>query len=586
MRITEALRTIQKSPQDAPPYRAVLACSFTPLHLQTFFRAWLQRKLPDRNVVVTTGLYGDLNGNLGAIRAPEHHAVAVPLEWSDLDPRLGFRSAGEWGHDAIPEILENARLALARLGADIERLSGSLPLAVSLPTTGLPPVFHTPGWQYSEAELLLERELLDFAARLARIPGCGVLHLTRLAESSRHDARYDLKADLLTGLPYTLGHASALGEALATLLAPPPPKKGLITDLDDTLWHGLVGEVGADQVSWDLASHQHAHGLYQKLLSALASEGILVAAASKNDPAIVRQALERKDLLLSPEAIFPVEVHWEPKSGSVERILRTWNIAADSVVFVDDSPMELAEVAAAHPGIEPVLFPKNDPNQVYSMLRRVRDLFGKPRVSAEDSIRLESIRRAATSNGEALSENGTEDFLRHADALIRFDHEIASHDPRALELVNKTNQFNLNGVRLTPADWVARLAKPEAFLTVVSYQDKFGPLGKIAVLQGRAEGEALRIETWVMSCRAFSRRIEHQCLRALFDHFGVEHLVFDFQSTPKNGPLQEFLARITGAQPEGAVTLERAQFNEACPALYHRTERNVSSRSWTRLQTA
>jgi FkbH-like protein len=585
VRITEALRTIQNSPQDAPQYRAVLACSFTPLHLQTFFAAWLQRKLPERGVVVTTGLYGDLTGNLGAIRAAQHHAVAVPLEWSDLDPRLGLRSAGKWGHDAIPEILENARAALARLETEIERLCGSLPLAFSLPTTGLPPIFHTPGWQYSEAELLLKKELLDFAARLARNPGCGVVNLNRLAENSSHNSRYDLKTDLLTGLPYTLSHASALGEALATLLAPPPPKKGLITDLDDTLWHGLVGEVGAGEVSWDLASHQHAHGLYQKLLSALASEGILVAAASKNDPAVVRQALERTDLLLSPEDVFPVEVHWEPKSGSVGRILRTWNIAADSVVFVDDSPMELAEVTAAHPGIEPVLFPKNDPNQVYSMLRRLRDLFGKPRVSAEDSIRLESIRQA-TLNEETSSENGTEDFLRRADAVIRFDHETASHDPRALELVNKTNQFNLNGVRLTPADWVARLAKPEAFLTVVSYQDKFGPLGKIAVLQGRAEGEALRVETWVMSCRAFSRRIEHQCLRALFDRFGVERLVFDFQSTPKNGPLKEFLARITGAQPEGAVTLERAQFNEACPALYHRTERNVSSRSWTRLQTA
>jgi FkbH-like protein len=296
--------------------------------------------------------------------------------------------------------------------------------------------------------------------------------------------------------------------------------------------------------------------------------------------------LERKDLLLSPETVFPVEVHWEPKSGSVGRILRTWNIGAESVVFVDDSPMELAEVAAAHPGIEPILFPKDDPNQVYSMLRRLRDLLGKPRISAEDSIRLESIRQTAIANEERSNDNDSEDFLRRAGAVIQFDHQLTSRDSRALELINKTNQFNLNGVRLAPADWVARLSEPGAVLMAVSYQDKFGPLGKIAVLQGHSEGEALRIQTWVMSCRAFSRRIEHQCLRTLFDHYGVERVVFDFKPTPKNGPVKEFLAHITGAEPEGIVTLERAQFDRACPSLYHRTEQIASSRSWTRLQTA
>ena len=106
-----------------------------------------------------------------------------------------------------------------------------------------------------------------------------------------------------------------------------------------------------------------------------------MAVASKNDPAVVEKAFERKDLLLRPEQVFPIEVHWNAKSGSVGRILETWNIAADSVIFVDDSPMELAEVAAAHPGIECVLFPKDDYNACLEMLRRLRDRCGKERVS-------------------------------------------------------------------------------------------------------------------------------------------------------------------------------------------------------------
>ena len=167
----------------------------------------------------------------------------------------------------------------------------------------------------------------------------------------------------MTGLPYTVTHADRLAGALARLLAPPVPKKGLITDLDDTLWHGLVGEIGPENVSWDLASHYQLHGLYQKLLASFLEEGVLIGIASKNDPEVARRALERSDLLLQADRVFPVEIHWDAKSGSVGRILRTWNIGADSVVFVDDSPMELAEVVAAYPGINASGFRRAMPRQ-------------------------------------------------------------------------------------------------------------------------------------------------------------------------------------------------------------------------------
>ncbi len=97
--------------------------------------------------------------------------------------------------------------------------------------------------------------------------------------------------------------------------------------------------------------------------------------------------------MISGDKIFPVEIHWEPKSGSVARILKAWNIGADSVVFVDDSPMELAEVQAAHPDVECLLFPKSDYQAGFAFLQKLRDLFGKPRLSEEDSFRLESIRQ-------------------------------------------------------------------------------------------------------------------------------------------------------------------------------------------------
>jgi FkbH-like protein len=573
VKVTEALKILQAARVSAagPPYRIWLVCGFTPLHLETFLAAHLQQKLPDRTVVLQAGLYGNTLGTLEASGEPDRaEAVAIALEWQDLDPRLGFRSAGAWGPSALTDILAVARASLARMAAAIDRIPAAV--ACALPTLPLPPVFHTPGTQAAQAELALERELLDFAERCSRRPGFSLVNRNRLAEESPAAGRFDFKSDLLTGLPYTTTHADLLAAALARLLAPPAPKKGLITDLDDTLWHGLVGEIGPENVGWDLAGHHQLHGLYQKLLAALAEEGVLVGIASKNDPAIARQALERPDILLPRERVYPVEVHWQPKSGSVGRILRAWNIGADSVVFVDDSPMELAEVAAAHPGMECLPFPAGDAAAGYTLLRRLRDLFGKPRLAEEDSIRLESLRRGAAFQ-EAVQEGASaEEFLRQAEATVTLDFDLESADPRTLELVNKTNQFNLNGIRYTEAEWRARLAQPGAVLMTVSYRDKFGPLGKIAVLGGRQQDDMLHIDAWVMSCRAFARRIEHQCLQALFERSGAGKMIFHFAATPKNGPLREFFTAVHGSPPQGHLTLTRQRFTEVCPPLYHRIE--------------
>jgi len=117
------------------------------------------------------------------------------------------------------------------------------------------------------------------------------------------------------------------------------------------------------------------------LLRALAATGVLVGVASKNDSAVVERAFGRRDLLLPKESVFPIEAHWDAKSTSAGRILKAWNIAADSVVFVDDSPMELAEVKAAWPQMECLQFPGKDPASVEDFSSCVI-LFGKSRVGA------------------------------------------------------------------------------------------------------------------------------------------------------------------------------------------------------------
>jgi FkbH-like protein len=568
--ITEALQIAQRVPATLPKFQAGLACGFTPLHLQTFLTAHLQQRLPSRKVVSKPGLYGDLAGTIETLmgEGDRPDCLAVALEWPDLDPRLGFRNAGSWSTASIADILASARTMMARIANGLGRVPTGVRIAVSLPTLPLPPMFHTSGWQASEEELILQRDLLSMAADLAHGMRVVIVNAQQLAENSPAAARFDLKAELLTGLPYTVKHAGEVAAALALALLPPPPKKGIISDLDDTMWSGIVGEVGTDGVSWDLASHHQLHGLYQKSLASLSENGVLVGVASKNDAAVVKKTFERTDLLIPSDRIFPFEVHWEAKSGSVTRILNTWNIGADSVIFVDDSPMELAEVAAAHPGIECICFPKNDYAAGLAMLRRLRDLCGKERISKEDTLRLDSIRRSAEFQEQAAGGSAPEDFLQQLNATITLDFHCGA-DTRTLELVNKTNQFNLNGVRLNEADWQKCLSQPGAFVAGIGYEDKFGMLGTIAVVQGRRQEDTLHVSTWVMSCRAFARRIEHRCLEVLLERYQANRVEFDYAATAKNGPVQDFFTAMLGAPPSPPVRITRQQFQSMCPSLYH-----------------
>ena len=566
MKITEALKLVQAAAADAPPFKVTLACGFTPLHLHTFLNAHVQLALPNKVVRLTEGLYGDLCGTVE--RTGECDGLVVVIEWPDLDARLDYRNAGAWGRDTVASVVEHSAMALERLKAALGRIPSGVPIALAIPSLPVTPIFSAPGWQSSEAELLLHGMLSHFAADLARDGRVRIISPERLAQESPWETRFDLKSDLKAGLPYTIKHADALAALLAKTLVPPAPKKGIISDLDDTMWKGIVGEVGPENVHWDLHGDAQMHGLYQKMLGSLSDHGTLVGVASKNDPAVVAKAFERSDMILRPEQVFPIEASWNAKSGAVKRILETWNIAADSVIFVDDSPMELAEVAAQHPGIECVLFPREDPVAALQMLRRLRDLCGKDKVSSDDLLRLASIRQGAAFREQAEGGSAPESFLEQAQAVVTFDFSAAG-EPRTLELVNKTNQFNLNGRRWAPADWHKETSSDRSLTVAVSYEDKFGPLGCIAVVKSRFHEDRLLVDTWVMSCRAFSRRIEHQTLRLLFENAGVDEIEFAFEPTAKNGPTQEFITSFLGETPQGAFRLRKSKFDELCPSLYH-----------------
>jgi FkbH-like protein len=566
MTLNQALAIINSRRQSSEGDIYYLACGFESLHLATLFRAHLLQRIPEsKNVEVHHGVYGDLRGNIESAARSAAIAGAVVLEWSDIDPRLGLRSSGGWSNETKADILANCLQHYAHLETAIERLAARMPVAVAPPSLPLPPMGHTIRAQSSVFELQLEQQLAAFLLRLAQLPG---VRIAQRPSVELQGSCLDARMELLAGFPYTVPFASALANSLADVLCQPSPKKGLITDLDDTLWAGIVGEVGVDGVSWSQERHTQTHGLYQQMLGHLGSCGVLLAACSKNELSTVEASLARKDLFLNSASLFPVYANWGPKSASIAKILQTWNIAADAVVFVDDNPMELEEVRRAHPGITCLRFPGKDAAAVWNLLGGLRDLFGKPLLMEEDRLRQASIRASAQIQ-EMAEDAASPEFLRSLQGTVTLEWGVDSSDKRALELINKTNQFNLNGLRIGEGEWRRRLEDDDTVLAVASYQDKFGPLGKVAVLLGSQHGSRVRVSHWVMSCRAFSRRLEHHTLDGLFQYSNAEEVEFAFEATERNQPLQEFFHSLGISDEGGTRRISRSRFLEQCGVLPH-----------------
>ncbi len=566
MKLADALKIVQRPVGGTgAPFTVWLACGCEPLHLRTFLAAELTQRLSPAPVELQTGLFDDLEGNIKRARDAGDDPVAVVVEWPDLDPRLGLRRLGGWRTDQLDDIVAQTDTALGRLERAVLAAAGGHRVVCVMPTLALPPLFPQPPQQSGPHELALRALAAGTAARLSAQPGVSMVSHQRLDALSPPAARRDVKAELAAGFPYSLDHASAVAALVAELLCPAVPRKGLITDLDDTLWAGLLDEAGPQGVSWTGAEHRHA--LYQQLLASLAGAGVLIGVASRNDPGLVAEALARPDLLVGGDALYPVEVAWGAKSRSIRRILETWNIAADAVVLIDDSPLERDEAGQHLPGLLTLALPAED-DGIWPFLESVRALFGKHELSAEDGLRLESIRAAQALQSALAADDGSADFLAGVDGTVEFHHGTADAS-RALELLAKASQFNLNGQRVTEAA-LAQATRRGSELVTVSYADRYGPLGVIAALLVTAGDAGPAIDAWVMSCRAFARRVEHHTLRHVFDRFAAQEVTLAFQPTARNVAVREFLASVNGREPQGPLRVTREEFERDAPPLVHR----------------
>jgi len=356
----------------------------------------------------------------------------------------------------------------------------------------------------------------------------------------------DTRLFLASRLPMSMGafHAYSRGLVRSFSSLFKAPRKVLCTDLDNTLWGGILGEDGPEGIATGSAYPGNCYLQYQKYLKQLSSRGILLAAVSKNNDADVREAFQLRsaDLALTLDDFTATKINWNEKAASIRELAQELSLGLDSFVLVDDNPVECEAIRQQLPEVAVIAAPLQEPWKLIELLST--QPFFDATVVTQDDVNRASEYKAQAQRAELANNVGSRDeFLDSLGIVCTFVSALQAPLSRSVQLLSKTNQFNLTSRRYSSAE-IEEFASAEGGQAIaVRVRDRFGDAGVVGLALARNRGDSCYIDSLLLSCRVIGRGIETALLAHLAEHAvstGAKRLVGEFIATKKNAPCADF----------------------------------------------
>ena len=442
---------------------------------------------------------------------------AVLLRWEDLGGTLDIEAnAGE----------------LARSIRDSRQWQCRPLLVVCCPSS--PHFLASP-----ERAAIAERCQSMFAAELRGVGGVHVITPADVARQYPVADYHDAEGERLAHMPYTPRFLAALAATLVRRIdgMQRAPYKVIVLDCDNTLWRGVVGEDGVEGIGLDPAFE-----MLQRFLLEQRDAGMLLCLCSKNNEDDVWEVFHRRaDFPLRREHIVSSRINWAPKSSNIQELARELDLGLDSFVFVDDNAKECAEMQANCPEVLTLLLPERV-EDIPEFIRHVW-VFDHWQVTADDRTR--SLVYGQKLERERLEKRSASigDFIAGLKLEVCIEPLVPEHLPRVSQLTLRTNQFNCTTVRRTEAD-IEGLLRAGYHCLTVDVSDRFGSYGLVGAVLYRVDRAALAVDSFMLSCRALGRGVEHRVLNhlgRLAQEAGVGSVTVPFVPTAKNHPARGFL---------------------------------------------
>ncbi|MFM7518966.1 MAG: HAD-IIIC family phosphatase [Planctomycetota bacterium] len=454
---------------------------------------------------------------------------------------------------AVPAIVQT--MSAARLEDDArefvalaERLATSFRGSVVVATLAAPDRSIAPHFQANDAHsarYAVEAANRQLAGLTARHANLAIWDIDRIQRQLGHEGFWSPRDAATAMQPYSSAAIPRLARSLADVHAMTfrSPAKVIVLDCDNTLWGGIVGEDGIDGIALGEAYPGTMFERFQRQLRQLGEIGFVLAINSKNNEADVREVFDSHTrTVLGWDDFSVTRVNWQDKVANLEAIAEHLNLGTDSIVFIDDNEFELQHVAGAHPAVTTIRVPSEPYAIPAALCREVR--LDRLRLTAED--RKKSEQYAQERQRTALRESfaSYDEYLQRLDMVLKVEpFSAAINGPRAAQLTQKTNQFNLTTRRYTAAE-LEEATRTGATIFLASLRDRVGDYGRIALAIVRADGDNADLDTFLMSCRAIGRGVETRFLGYVVDHLaaaGVGELRARFIPSARNAMCREFL---------------------------------------------
>ncbi len=337
------------------------------------------------------------------------------------------------------------------------------------------------------------------------------------------------------------------------------PKKVLLLDLDNTLWGGIAGENDHTPI---VLSDDHkglAYKNLQRVILQMQKQGVILGIVSKNNVEDVQDVLAKHPhMVLRPEHFAIQKINWEQKHINILDIAKELNLGTDSFVFFDDNDTERELIKQMIPEVIVPDFPKKAENLADTMVKIYKDYFKKTYITKEDLDKTEQY--SANAKRAAMQESVVDfdDYLRQLEIVITAVNPV-KHAERFLQLVNKTNQFNLTTQRYTTEELQQIFDADSKKVYFYGVADKFGDNGLVAAIIVDVSGEMPYIEEFAMSCRVMGKRIEQAILDDIetkLQKEGFECLQGIYIPTAKNKPVAELYKQLGYKKVQSTVDFD------------------------------
>jgi FkbH-like protein len=380
--------------------------------------------------------------------------------------------------------------------------------------------------------------------QLASIPGVEILNFAEIIEELGKTAARDAQMEREASAPFSPPVYQRLGIGIARALRKSrvPPKKVLALDCDNTLWGGVAGEDGLDGIQLGKDAAGRGFTALQSKILALKQRGVLLALVSKNLADDVWDAIENHPrMILRRKDFAAARINWQPKSENLRALAEELKLGVDSIVLLDDNPVERLEVEANCPQVTVVPLPPQT-DRYAEILSRLWCFDGAGE-TLEDEKRndyaLQEIQRK-----QFRQSAGLESYLNSLELKTVMRVAAEQELSRVSQLLQKTNQFNLSLKRRTLPETRALL--PTHDIWVVSASDRFGDYGLVGVCIARREDESLFLDSFLMSCRVLGRGVEEAFLHGIAQKArfaGTKYLRGEFVAGARNQPMKNFLQK-------------------------------------------